>query len=1167
MAGEADGRIIVVTELDPKGFEAGSKELRQAIKSLVSQVNGLEPTVKKAAKGSADALQTFNTKAAGLETTITALRDKLSALGTTKVRTEDYQRITEETEKAGKKLEELLTKQERLKDLGVRENSVQWRRLQYDLEAATRKYEELEAVKRRYEEEGRAFRLGSDTEAYQRLKADLEAATASLQRMREQAEGGSSGGGRLASIGERIKSALSGAASKARQLSSTLARVTMSHVISGARRLKATLASILGTTKRLILGNKEYEKSFKKLTKYAKKFTLSLLGVKSVWMILKKAVSSYMSANEELATTQKRIWASLGSILGPAIERVIGFVAKAVSYLSAFLHLLGFTSKSATTAINKSSKKAQKETKKLENQLAAFDELDILSDNKSNDKDDDDTGETPITPLEDAELPDWAKELADLIKSGKWYEAGSLLATKLNEAVDMVDWDGIGAKFAEGFNNAVQFLLGFLDKFDFHKLGSSIASMINRAIKDINWYDFGRMIAKLFGGAIEFLIGFIETLDAGALSQAIIDFIHGAIDGVDWVDLATRLGAAINGFIMDVKWAELGTAIGEGLDMAFKTIGAFMDQFDFIEIGHKFAEGVNGILYAVDWNNVGKVLAQLLTFAWLIGFGFLENLDWAQLAIALSDFAIGFFDQLREAISQVDWEQLGRDIVIFLENIKWAEVLESLSKLLGTVVGSVFSFLRGLLSEAWDNFVEFMTPYAFKNGKFTILGFLEGIVEGFKNIFNWIKEHIVDPFIDAFKKAFGIASPSKVMKEYGGYIVDGIKEGIKSGFSKIASWVKSHVFKPFVDAINSVFEISAKISRALKTIGGYIIDGLKEGIKTAWTAVQTLVKEKAQAVFDAFKEKYEKLHDAGTTLINRLKSGMENTWGAVQTKLSNFASAVETSFNNKVSSLYNAGASLMNSLHSGLYSVWGSISTTLSNCARNIYDTFFAYKDSMSNVGQHLMSGLQNGIVGFWNDYVVGTVSKIAQSVSDTFASVTQEHSPSKVWRRMGEYLMAGLEIGMDDETRPVLSTVAGIASAITDEMKLGEFSLNNSMPSAIDRFGNVVTDKLTALMDCLEAIADRVTFMVPATANGATPYQVASAVGSSAYNSTGAGTDDDIASVVIQVVNNAVTALVRAIEENSGTTVNLDKESLTEAVVEEINRKTRMTGTSPLLV
>ena len=1148
MAGEADGRIIVVTELDPKGFEAGSKELRQAIKSLVSQVNGLEPTVRKAARGSAEALQTFNTKATGLETTITQLRDKLTALGTTKVRTEEYQRITEETEKAGRKMEELLTKQERLKDLGVRENSVQWRRLQYDLDAATRKYEELEAVKRRYEAEGRAFVLGSETEAYQRLKADLDAASSSLQRMREQAESGANSGGRFAAAGERIKSALSGAASRARQLVSTLARATMTHLISGAKRLKATLKSVLGTTKQLILGNKEYEKSFKKLTKYVKKFTLGLLGVKSVWMILKKAVSSYMSANEELATTQKRLWASLGSFLGPAIERVIGFAAKAVSYISAFLHLLGFTSKSATTAIDKSSKKAQKETKKLENQLAAFDELDILSDNKSNDKDDDDTGEPPITPLEDAELPDWAKELADLIKSGKWYEAGSLLATKLNEAVDMVDWDGIGAKFARGFNNAVQFLLGFLDKFDFHKLGSSIASMINRAIKDINWYDFGRMIAKLFGGAIEFLIGFIETLDAGALSQAIIDFIHGAIDGVDWVDLATRLGAAINGFIMDVKWAELGTAIGEGLDMAFKTIGAFMDQFDFIEIG------------------VGKVLAQLLTFAWLIGFGFLENLDWAQLAIALSDFAIGFFDQLREAISQVDWEQLGRDIVIFLENIKWEDVLESLSKLLGTIVGSVFSFLRGLLSEAWDHFVEFMTPYAFKNGKFTILGFLEGIVEGFKNIFKWIKEHIVDPFIDAFKKAFGIASPSKVMKEYGGYIVDGIKEGIKSGFSKIVSWVKSNVFKPFIDAINSVFEISAKISRALKTIGGYIIDGLKEGIKTAWTAVQTLVKEKAQAVFEAFKEKYEKLHDAGTTLINRLKSGMENTWGAVQTKLSTFASAVETSFTNKVSSLYSAGASLMNSLHSGLYSVWGSISTTLSNCARNIYDTFFAYKESMSNVGQHLMSGLQNGIVGFWNDYVVGTVSKIAQSVSDTFASVTQEHSPSKVWRRMGEYLMAGLEIGMDEEAKPVLSTVAGIASAITDEMKLGEFSLNNSMPSAIDRFGNVVTDKLTALMDCLESIADRVTFLVPATANGATPYQVASSVGS-AVNSTGTDTNDDIASVVIQVVNNAVTALVRAIEENSGTTVNLDKESLTEAVVEEINRKTRMTGTSPLLV
>lgn len=1167
MAGEADGRIIVVTELDPKGFEAGSKELRQAIKSLVSKVNSLEPTVKKAARGSADALQTFNSKATGLEATITELRDRISTLGTTKVKTEEYQRITDETEKAGKKLEELLTKQERLKDLGVRESSVQWRRLQYDLEAATRKYEELEAVKRRYEEEGRAFRLGSDTEAYQRLKADLDAATEALRRMREQAEGGSSGGGRLASIGERIKSALSGAASKARQLSSSLAKITMSLAVRGAQRLKATLNSLVGTTKKLVIGNQDYEKSFKKLTRLAKKFTLSLLGVKSVWMILKRAVSSYMSANEELANTQKQIWASLGSFLGPAIERVIGFVAKAISYLSAFLHLLGFSSKSATSAINKSGKAAEKETKKLERQLAAFDELNILSDNKSKDKDD--TGETPITPLADAKLPDWAKELADLIKQGKWYEAGSLLATKLNEVVDTVDWDGIGAKFAEGFNNAIQFLLGFLDNFDFHKLGSSIASLINRAIRDINWYDFGRMIAKFFGGVIEFLIGFVETLDPVALSKAIVDFIHGAIDGVDWIDLAKRLGSAINDFIMDVKWDEIGAAIGEGLDMAFKTIGAFMDQFDWIAIGGKLADGVNNIIYNVDWYNVGTVLAELLTFAWLIGFGFLQNLDWAQLAKALSDFAIGFFDKLREAISQVDWEQLGRDIVIFLENIKWEEVLESLSKLLGTIVGSVFSFLRGLLSEAWDRFVDFITPYAFENGKFTILGFLNGIVEGFKNIFKWIKEHIVDPFIDAFKKAFGISSPSKVMKQYGGYIVDGIKEGIKAGFSKIATWVKTNVFKPFIDAVNSVFDIASKISRALKTIGGYIIDGLKEGIKSAWENVKTLVAEKAESIFTAFKEKYGKLKEAGQTLMDNLKNGLSHVWDSVKTNVESYANSIKEKFESKKEALKSVGNTLMSFLGSGLTAGWNGtngVSGLVSKLGGYIADTFMNFKDRMKNVGQHLMSGLQNGIVGFWNDYVVGTVSKIAQSVSDTFASVTQEHSPSKVWQRMGEYLMAGLEEGMEDETKPVLSTVSGIASAITDEMKLGEFSLNNSMPKALDRFGDVVTDKLTALVDCLEAIAERVTFMVPVMANGATPYQVASSV-NAAQNKASKDANDDMASVVIQSVTNATAAIVRAIEEFSGTTINLDKASLTEAVVEEINRKTRMTGTSPLLV
>lgn len=70
-----------------------------------------------------------------------------------------------------------------------------------------------------------------------------------------------------------------------------------------------------------------------------------------------------------------------------------------------------------------------------------------------------------------------------------------------------------------------------------------------------------------------------------------------------------------------------------------------------------------------------------------------------------------------------------------------------------------------------------------------VAGLLEGIWDGIKNIGKWIKENVFDPFIEGFKECFGIHSPSTVMKEMGGYVVEGFLQGLNK-FSEIAGKVK-----------------------------------------------------------------------------------------------------------------------------------------------------------------------------------------------------------------------------------------------------------------------------------------------------------------------------------------------------------------------------------------
>lgn len=86
-------------------------------------------------------------------------------------------------------------------------------------------------------------------------------------------------------------------------------------------------------------------------------------------------------------------------------------------------------------------------------------------------------------------------------------------------------------------------------------------------------------------------------------------------------------------------------------------------------------------------------------------------------------------------------------------------------------------------------------------GGHLISGMLGGIVGAMKNIGSWIKSNIIDPVVNAVKKFFGIASPSKVFTEIGGHLVGGLLKGLSSG--NPAAFVKK-IFGGMPDALRAI---------------------------------------------------------------------------------------------------------------------------------------------------------------------------------------------------------------------------------------------------------------------------------------------------------------------------------------------------------------------------
>jgi len=116
-----------------------------------------------------------------------------------------------------------------------------------------------------------------------------------------------------------------------------------------------------------------------KSLKSAKRFTLSLFGIQSVYRMLSRASSAYLAQDQETSQKIQSAWIGLGSIFAPLLQTVANFAIKAVSYINVFIKALTGTDFLAN-AMAKSMNKANKSAGKLSKTLAGFDELTNLDD-------------------------------------------------------------------------------------------------------------------------------------------------------------------------------------------------------------------------------------------------------------------------------------------------------------------------------------------------------------------------------------------------------------------------------------------------------------------------------------------------------------------------------------------------------------------------------------------------------------------------------------------------------------------------------------------------------------------------------------------------------------------------------------------------------------------
>lgn len=319
--------------------------------------------------------------------------------------------------------------------------------------------------------------------------------------------------------------------------------------------------------------------------------------------------------------------------------------------------------------------------------------------------------------------------------------------------------------------------------------------------------------------ALKNLYGALEPY-AEAVGTGLIDFIERMKEyGVEFLNfLPEHINAAADALRSgDLKTAfeEFGTITGEAVKTAFNFIKESIESINWGEIGTLIASFINGIdwqgvgdaffgsitavinaaidlvynfITTTDWRSLGESLGTSLSDA-------LMSIDWAQAGQTVGEAFKAFFNFLAETIENIDWYELGQKVREFLVNIDWAGVAEAFFEAIGAAFGGFGAFLWGFLG---DNLIEgpglkYFIEKIKDTGLQGVEGFKQGILDGFSGIWNWIKEHMIDPFLDGFRKGFGIHSPSTVMAEMGRYIIEGLLNGLKNMWNSITSWIEDKV--------------------------------------------------------------------------------------------------------------------------------------------------------------------------------------------------------------------------------------------------------------------------------------------------------------------------------------------------------------------------------------
>ena len=325
-----------------------------------------------------------------------------------------------------------------------------------------------------------------------------------------------------------------------------------------------------------------------------------------------------------------------------------------------------------------------------------------------------------------------------------------------------------------------------------------------------------------------------------------------------------------------------------------------------------------------------------------------------------------------------------------------------------TIQGSL-----GMMKGAWQNLV---TGLGDENAD------LDGLIDNFIQSVITVGENIM-PEVERVLVGIGemvttmLPQVIQMIPELINSVLPGIIESASGLVTTLCTAIVDNAPTLIDSALQLILTLTNAILENLPMIiecGFQAILQLALGIAEALPTLIPTIVEVILTIVTYLIENIDLLVDAAIAIITGLAEGLINALPVLIEKAPEIIEKLVIALVNNVPKLLEAAVKVIETLATGLITNVPKLIAKVPQIMTSLKNGFLNLCSGFADVGKNIIDGLWNGIQSGWN-WLTDKVSSLAKGLLDAAKSALGIASPSKEFRKIGEFCVAGFNDGIDD--------------------------------------------------------------------------------------------------------------------------------------------------------